>query len=314
MYGIRVRFARGEETKYISHLDIVKAFERTLRRSGLPAAYTQGFNPHPQMVFGLPLPVGVTSEAEYADFEMERRTDPEEFTRALNFFLPVGLRITGAGEKRTKKNIMASITMASYCMLIFPPEGGRSSRESLEKICGFIGNFGGIPSIIVKKEGKNGPKNVDIKPMIHGLEAGIYRGRTSGGACIGDARIGENSGEWTAKAGFTAANAPAARKCAGHVICPPMLMPPAGKMNKRVCGGQITEAEEDNGIIYVFALLSAGSRANLKPETLFEAFGAICAADAAEAETGRLIIHRTGLYAEAGGMVVEPLSRAALTL
>lgn len=314
MYGIRVRFARGEETKYISHLDIVKVFERALRRSGIPAAYTQGFNPHPQMVFGLPLPVGVTSEAEYADFELERKTDPEEFARALNFRLPGGFRITGAGEKRTKKNIMASITTASYCMLVFPPGGNRPPRESLEKICGFIGDFGRMPSIIVKKEGKNGPKNVDIKPMIHGLEVGIYRGRMSGGACIDGTCTGEDFREWEAKAGFAAANAPAAGKCAGHVICPPMLMPPAGKMNKRFSGGQIPAVEEDSGIIYVFAILSAGSRANLKPEALFEAFGAISAADAAAAGTGRLIIHRTGLYAEAGGMVVEPLSRAALTL
>ena len=306
--GIRVKFERGEEIKYISHLDIVKAFERALRRSGVPAAYTQGFNPHPQMVFGLPLPVGVTSEAEYADFELEKKMSSEEFARTLNSCLPRGLRIAGAGEKRTKRNIMASITMASYCALVFPSEGGRPS-EDLRKICEFIGNFGGMPSIIVKKEGKNGPKNVDIKPMIHGLEAGIYRGRTPDNACAA-----ENFRVWEAKAGFAVANAPGAGKYPGHVIRPPALMPSVGKMNRRTHGGQIPAAERDSGIIYVFALLSAGSRANLKPEALFEAFGAISAAKAAAAETGRLIIHRTGLYAEAGGMVVEPLSNAALTL
>jgi radical SAM-linked protein len=63
LYSIRVKFERSQEVKFISHLDMMKAFERALRRAGLPIGYSKGFNPHPLMVFGLPLSVGMTSQA-----------------------------------------------------------------------------------------------------------------------------------------------------------------------------------------------------------------------------------------------------------
>src|SRR5690242_15350351 len=72
--NIRTKFRRSDEVKFISHLDLMKVFERAIRRARLPIAYSQGFNPHPGMVFGLPLSVGVTSDAEYGDFEI---TDDE---------------------------------------------------------------------------------------------------------------------------------------------------------------------------------------------------------------------------------------------
>jgi radical SAM-linked protein len=117
MNSIRVRFVRGNEVKFISHLDLMKVFERALRRSRLPIAYSQGFNPHPQMVFGLPLSVGVTSSCEYADFELSYELAAEDFTARLNMQLPKGLHITRAGQIGTKNNIMKSVAAAAYNVL-----------------------------------------------------------------------------------------------------------------------------------------------------------------------------------------------------
>lgn len=163
--SIRFKFIRGEEVKYISHLDLMKAFDRALRRSHTPIAYSQGFNPHPQMVFGLPLSVGVTSEAEYADFELSTAVEPGEFMERLNKQLPMGLKIVDAKCKTSKDNIMTAITLASYELLI-SAELKLEMDGYREKINGFMLQ----PSIIAKKEGKQGIKDVNIRPMIHRLE------------------------------------------------------------------------------------------------------------------------------------------------
>ena len=65
MNKIRARFRRGEELKYLGHLDLMRLFERAIRRARLPIEHTTGFNQHPKIVFGLPLGVGVISEADY---------------------------------------------------------------------------------------------------------------------------------------------------------------------------------------------------------------------------------------------------------
>lgn len=159
--SLRVRFTRGEGVKFISHLDLMKVFERAIRRSNLPIAYSQGFNPHPQMVFGLPLSVGVTSDGEYADFELVQETKPEQFMEELNRSLPEAIRITAADEKHIKANIMASICGADYVLDIFLNEmiTLEAATEKLEMLMK-------KDSIKVLKEGKDTAKEIDIRPMI----------------------------------------------------------------------------------------------------------------------------------------------------
>ena len=165
MNNIRARFTRGDNVKFISHLDLMKLFERTLRRAGLPVAYSQGFNPHPQMVFGLPLSVGVTSEAEYADFELSENIDPSEFIDRMNRELPVGIVIENAVIKTSKGNIMASVSGAAYLISVFMDES-LEFAEINNRLCSFLEK----EEIIIKKEGKGGIKDVNIRPIIHKLE------------------------------------------------------------------------------------------------------------------------------------------------
>lgn len=170
MSSIRVRFSRGEAVKFISHLDLMKVFERAIRRSGLPIAYSKGFNPHPQMVFGLPLSVGMTSGCEYADFELENETEPGVFMKKLNESLPEGVRVTAAAINNSKKNIMAAINGAEYLLQFY-------SNEELpfDKASSGLDDMLKCESIKAEKEsvgrdGKKVLKETEIRPLIISAE------------------------------------------------------------------------------------------------------------------------------------------------
>lgn len=195
MNSVRVRFTRGEEVKFISHLDLMKVFERAIRRSGLPIAYSQGFNPHPQMVFGLPLAVGMTSEGEYADFDLTQGIDPEQFIVQVNASLPEAIRVTAAAAKNAKANIMASIGGADYELEIYLNE-----ELSLAEVRERIDRLLGKESIKVMKEvkakggkGRNGKgkggkgkdnrnilKETEIRPLILDVEVGTVQNVPAG--------------------------------------------------------------------------------------------------------------------------------------
>lgn len=160
--NIRSKFLRGEEVKYISHLDLMKTFERALRRTNIPISYSQGFNPHPNIIFGLPLSVGVTSDAEYVDFELASEIDPQDFSYRLNSQLPEGLRILDTKIKESKNNIMASIDRATYDILVFVDKNIESYILQ-EKIDSFLQ----MPCILVQKTSKKGIQDIDIKAMIY---------------------------------------------------------------------------------------------------------------------------------------------------
>jgi len=90
---LRVRFCRGEEVKFISHLDIMRLWQRALHRAGVVLAYSEGFSPHPRMSLAAPLPIGVTSEAELMDIFDTRWVSPHFFTKAVSQQLPTGIEI-----------------------------------------------------------------------------------------------------------------------------------------------------------------------------------------------------------------------------
>ena len=93
MQRLRIRFCRGQEIKFISHLDIMRLWQRALHRAGMPLAYSQGFSPHPRISLAAPLPVGVTSEAELMDVFLTKWVSPHFFTAAMSQQLPPSIEI-----------------------------------------------------------------------------------------------------------------------------------------------------------------------------------------------------------------------------
>ena len=111
----RVKFTKGEEVKFIGHLDVMRLFQRAIKRAKLPVAYSKGFNPHQLLSFASPLTLGATSEGEYGDFEMAEKIEPEDITKKLNQTLPRGVKVLRT-VLITKKiqSAMADIDGAKY--------------------------------------------------------------------------------------------------------------------------------------------------------------------------------------------------------
>ncbi len=93
---MRLRFAKGGSLRWLSHHDLMRAFQRMLRRAGLPFRSTQGFNPHPRLVFALSLPLGVIGRAEVAELELDEPLETEVVLARLRQQCPPGLEILDA--------------------------------------------------------------------------------------------------------------------------------------------------------------------------------------------------------------------------
>jgi len=265
---LRVRFKRGENTKFVSHLDLMENFDRAIRRAGLPLAYSHGFNPHPALVFGLPLSVGITSEAEYMDIEFTEDIEKETFLTRINESLPEGLECLEAEYFDQKSNIMKEITFASYDMLV-------SFNDNIEAdaIKASIESLRNAEKIIVQKEGKNGIKDMDIKPLISEVAYGIPKAMNSSHVLFkGDTGVLKTNGEY------------ALEYLEGVVKS----------------GWKISY---DPQKVMLFSILcNAGSRANMKPELFISALGKVLCKDIKVVK-----IHRTGLYIDKNGEISSPI-------
>lgn len=98
MHRMRIGFSRENAIRYVSHLDMIRLWERALRRADVPLAYSQGFAPHPHLVFALPLSVGMTSEAELLDVYLNDALNPQMFRNRVETQLPEGLGLLQAEE------------------------------------------------------------------------------------------------------------------------------------------------------------------------------------------------------------------------
>lgn len=124
---LRLTFSRGEDTKYISHLDMMRLWHRALRRAGMPIAYSQGFNPQPRIAIAAPLAVEVTSEGELMDVFLERKVSPDFFSSAVSEQLPQGVTILGVKNVWPKlPSIQSQLRFAEYRVEI------KSDKESVE--------------------------------------------------------------------------------------------------------------------------------------------------------------------------------------
>ena len=98
LWRMRVVYSVGDAVKYISHLDLLRAWERALRRAGVPLAYSHGYNPHPRVVIAMPLPVGCTGEHEVIDLYLYAPVAPAALLRALEPAMPPGIVARRAEE------------------------------------------------------------------------------------------------------------------------------------------------------------------------------------------------------------------------
>ena len=96
MNQVQLKYSKGEAIKYISHRDLMRVFQRAIRRADIPIAYSQGFNPHMKISWGQALKLGKTSESEPATIQLAAPMTPREIMARLNQELPQGLEILEA--------------------------------------------------------------------------------------------------------------------------------------------------------------------------------------------------------------------------
>lgn len=162
----RMLYVKEGPARYISHLDLLRAFERAARRAGLPMAFTLGFNPHPKIAFAAPLGVGTAGEAEFADLELTGDIPAAEVAGSLSRAMPEGLRLI---EIRPIPDqcpaLMAMVDRATY-----RAEAKLSGPLSGEELDGAIAAFLSMPEILVERKNKAGEKKkVDIRPGIFAM-------------------------------------------------------------------------------------------------------------------------------------------------
>lgn len=172
---IRAKYTKMGDMVYLSHLDLVRLFERAFRRASVPLAFTQGFNPHPMIAFAAPLSVGISSTAEYVDVVLSEPMDPAAFMQQMNETLPTDLQLLAAVLKDEKgtASLMQEAELMTYEISFL------LQKEISEKqISDHITNFLNQDQVIIEKKAKpkkgnkrfgksSKAKQVDILPLIH---------------------------------------------------------------------------------------------------------------------------------------------------
>lgn len=159
---LRVKFSKHGVLKFIGHLDVMRYFQKAIRRAGIDIAYSTGYSPHQIMSFAAPLGIGLESNGEYMDIEVNSLTSAREFVEALNSQMVDGIRIL---EVRLLPdhagNAMASVAAARYSIAF--REGCKPSFLTRS----VIDDFYGQAEIIVTKKTKKSETTFDMKPYIY---------------------------------------------------------------------------------------------------------------------------------------------------
>ena len=158
----RLLFEKVGNSVWISHLDLMRLFQRAFKRAGLPLVHSRGFNPRPSVSIALPLSVGIESHCELLDFELEgEKVDNEEILRRLNENLVSGIQVLDVYDEGRKLKHLALLRSAvSFEYDAGIPEGAEEALTDLFA----------KTSLIVEKHGKNGTVQQDIIPMIRKLQ------------------------------------------------------------------------------------------------------------------------------------------------
>ena len=159
---IRMKFSKNGPIKFIGHLDVMRYFQKAIRRAEIDIAYSQGFSPHQIMSFAQPLGVGVESNGEYVDVELNTAVSSKDVMDRLNAVMNEGIKIESV--KRLPEgamNAMASVAASKYVI---------SLKEGYDLGVDFIGQCEKLyqkEHIFIVKKTKKSEIEMDLKPAIY---------------------------------------------------------------------------------------------------------------------------------------------------
>lgn len=168
-----IKFTKGSEVKFVSHLDIMRTIQRTFKRAALPVDYSKGFNPHMKLSIAQPLSVGMYSLGDYLDIEFKEAVDINEIERKFNENSTKNIKLLKVVEikepydkdGRKIPQAMAAIDGASYKINI--------KYLNTDTLNSELNNVLQIKAWNILKKTKSGEKEVDIKPMVKNLKLSV---------------------------------------------------------------------------------------------------------------------------------------------
>ena len=177
----RIKFKKEGNLRFIGHLDVMRHFQKVMRRARIPIAFTAGYNPHMIMSFASPLGIGLTSEGEYFDIELAGHISSAEAVRRMNAVTAEGMEVISFRQiaEEKKMTAMAIASAADYLVGCKCRENGAVFTQ--ERITGFLGQ----QEIVVTKQTKRSEQEADIRPLIYQMELtkeGIYLQLAAGSA------------------------------------------------------------------------------------------------------------------------------------
>lgn len=161
---IRIKFEKRGAMKFIGHLDMMRYFQKCMRRADIDIAYSEGFRPHQVMSFAAPLGVGITSEGEYLDIRANSTRTSEESLKALNEVMAEGISVTSYRRLRdTDKKAMSVVAAADYEIRV------KDGYPAFEADCeaAFEEFFQKPDEILVTRQTKKGEKVIDLKKLVY---------------------------------------------------------------------------------------------------------------------------------------------------
>ncbi|MDE6607997.1 MAG: TIGR03936 family radical SAM-associated protein [Lachnospiraceae bacterium] len=164
---LRIKFTKSGVMKFIGHLDIMRYFQKAMRRADIDISYSTGFSPHQIMSFAAPLGVGLESCGEYFDIEVYSVTNASDMKDRLNAVMVDGIHVESIRMlPEDAGNAMASVAAAKYTVCFIPSYRVPFDLEHAVKV------FMDKESIPVTKQTKKSIKEMDLKPYIYDMSAG----------------------------------------------------------------------------------------------------------------------------------------------
>ncbi|HTF51483.1 MAG TPA: TIGR03936 family radical SAM-associated protein [Pseudonocardia sp.] len=160
---VRVRFAKRGRLRFGSHRDVARAFERAVRRAGLPVARSHGFSPHPRLSWVGAAPTGTASEAEYLEIGLTCAVDPDRLVADLDAALPDGLDVLSAVQAVPGGPGLAELINASHWRIQLP-------QVAPAELAAAVATFLDTETVIVQRTTKNGPRPVDVRAAVVSAE------------------------------------------------------------------------------------------------------------------------------------------------
>ena len=177
---LRIKYTKTGVLRFIGHLDVMRFFQKAIRRAKLSVSYTKGFSPHQIISFAAPMPLGMTSEGEYFDGEFDLVTSTEDMMKRLNNTMPEEIQVLDIVElPDDAKPSMAIVTASDYYIYLNDEAVSDVFKELTPKLSDFYDE----DKIEILKKTKTKEIMTDIKPLIYDLKPykdGIYMLLASG--------------------------------------------------------------------------------------------------------------------------------------